>query len=57
GFHLVDALHPDGYDAIVLAVSHDQFMTLDIPKLKAQKGAILYDVKGILPRHLVDARL
>jgi UDP-N-acetyl-D-galactosamine dehydrogenase len=57
GFCMVDALDPAGYDAIVLAVAHDQFLALDMHQLKAQKGAVIYDVKGVLPREVVDARL
>ena len=57
GFSLVNALDPAGYDAIVLAVSHDQFLTMDMHQLKAQKGAVIYDVKGVLPREIVDSRL
>ena len=57
GFSLVDALDHAGYDAIVLAVAHDQFLALDMHQLKAQKGAVIYDVKGVLPREVVDARL
>lgn len=57
GFSLVNSMDPVGYDAIVLAVSHEQFLALDMPKLKAQKGAVIFDVKGVLPRELVDARL
>ncbi|MGO1751944.1 MAG: nucleotide sugar dehydrogenase [Psychroflexus sp.] len=43
---LVSESHFD-YDAIVLAVAHKQFLTLDLEKLKA-KQAVVYDVKGIL---------
>ncbi len=57
GFSLVNALDPAGYDAIILAVAHEQFLALDMPELKAQKGAVIYDVKGVLPREVVDARL
>ena len=57
GFSLIDTLDPAGYDAIVLAVAHDQFLALDMHQLKAQKGAVIYDVKGVLPREVVDARL
>ncbi len=57
GFSLVHALDTAGYDAIVLAVAHDQFLALDMHQLKAQKGAVIYDVKGVLPREVVDARL
>jgi UDP-N-acetyl-D-galactosamine dehydrogenase len=46
----------EGYDAVVLAVAHDRFRDLDIGNLKNSKG-IVYDVKGILPKELVDERL
>jgi len=36
------------YDAIVLTVAHQEFMSLDLDTLKADK-AIVYDVKGVLP--------
>ncbi len=35
------------YDAIVLGVAHDEFLTLDLNALKKDK-AVVYDVKGIL---------
>lgn len=48
---------PEGpFDAIVLAVAHKDFETLDVRKL-VRKGGVVYDVKGVLPRDLVDARL
>jgi len=45
-----------GYGAIILAVAHDAFKTIDMAAHRAN-GAIIYDVKGILPRSVVDARL
>ena len=57
GFQLSASISEAGYDAIILAVSHDEFLKLDLSKLKAQKGGVVFDVKGVLPRHLVDARL
>jgi UDP-N-acetyl-D-galactosamine dehydrogenase len=44
------------YDAVVLAVSHKEFLELDITKLKSQTG-VVFDVKSLLPRDAVDARL
>ena len=43
-------------DAIILAVSHDEFKTLDLSKI-CKENAVIYDVKGVLPKELVDARL
>jgi UDP-N-acetyl-D-galactosamine dehydrogenase len=48
---------PEGqYDAIVLAVSHKEFLEMDLVAMK-KEGGILYDVKGILPKEMVDGRL
>ena len=44
------------YSAVILAVAHREFMEIDLQAFKT-RGAILYDVKGILPQELVDARL
>ena len=44
------------YSAIILAVSHSEFLKLDISSLKESKS-ILFDIKGFLPKNLVDARL
>lgn len=46
------------FDAVILGVSHDEFKDLDIRSLLINpKDGIVYDVKGILPRNKVDARL
>ena len=44
------------YDAIILAVAHDQFKSLDVKSLLKPNG-VIYDVKGILPRDIIDGRL
>jgi UDP-N-acetyl-D-galactosamine dehydrogenase len=44
------------YDAIILAVAHEQFKRLDYSQLKSQQG-VLFDTKSFLDRDLVDARL
>lgn len=46
----------NGYGAIILAVSHNEFKSIDIAAHK-QKGTVIYDVKGILDPALVDGRL
>ncbi|TDK32673.1 nucleotide sugar dehydrogenase [Luteimonas terrae] len=47
------------YDAVVLAVAHTQFRELGGDGLRAfgKPGAVLFDVKAILPADAVDARL
>jgi UDP-N-acetyl-D-galactosamine dehydrogenase len=42
------------YAAVVFAVSHKAFEDLVFEK---SEGLIVYDVKGVLPKHKVDARL
>lgn len=44
------------YDAVVLTVSHAEFLQQDICSL-VKKGGVVYDVKGILAEAVVDARL
>ncbi|TXE05834.1 nucleotide sugar dehydrogenase [Gelidibacter salicanalis] len=44
------------YEAIVLAVSHDKFLNLDIQNLKSETG-VIFDVKSLLPKESVDGRL
>ena len=50
------ALVPGGYDAVVLAVAHREFSGIDV-KRYSKSGAAVYDIKGVLPRELVDERL
>ncbi len=45
------------YNAIILAVSHEQFLKLDYKKLSKGNNAVLFDIKGVLPRDIVDGRL
>lgn len=57
GIELVDEIaQPGEYAAIILAVAHNEFKELDLQSYK-DNGAILFDVKSILPKNLVDARL
>ncbi|WP_439881738.1 Vi polysaccharide biosynthesis UDP-N-acetylglucosamine C-6 dehydrogenase TviB [Pontibacter sp. MBLB2868] len=44
------------FDAIILAVSHNEFKKLDLNRL-CKQNAVIYDVKGVLPKELSDARL
>lgn len=44
------------YDAIVLAVSHNEFLTMDLTNLKKEKS-VVFDIKACLDRSLVDGRL
>lgn len=46
----------NSYQAIVLAVGHKQFKEIDMSKLDRSK-VVIFDIKGLLPRELSDARL
>jgi UDP-N-acetyl-D-galactosamine dehydrogenase len=57
GIEVMNELQPSiRYDAIVLAVAHDEFKKLELSMLSAS-NSVLYDVKGVLPKELVDNRL
>lgn len=45
------------YNAIILAVSHNDFLKLDINSLLQNKNCVVYDIKSILPIEQVDGRL
>ena len=47
------------YDAIILAVAHNEFIDMGVDKIRAmaKSGAVLYDVKSLLPKDQVDGRL
>ena len=47
------------YDAIIVAVGHEQFRTLGAAGIRAfgRPSCVLYDVKYVLPRNTVDGRL
>lgn len=44
------------YDAIVLTVSHKEFLKLDLEGLLNESG-VIYDVKGFLETKIIDGRL
>ncbi len=55
GVDLIDEL-TGPYDAIVLAVSHKEFASIDFESIK-KSNSVIYDVKSFLPDDLIDARL
>lgn len=46
----------NNYHSIILAVSHREFLELNIEAFKAVNG-VVFDVKSLYPRDMVDARL
>lgn len=57
GIEITNTL-PEGtlYDACILAVAHKEFLSLDVRGL-VKDGGVVYDVKGLLPRTIIDGRL
>jgi UDP-N-acetyl-D-galactosamine dehydrogenase len=45
------------YEAIILAVSHKVFLKLDFKSLKLNSKSVIYDIKSVLNRDLIDGRL
>lgn len=56
GVEVVNQLPQGQYDAAILAVAHNQFLDLDIPSY-LKPHHVIFDVKGILPRGIIDGRL
>lgn len=59
GIDLIAEPQPNRYDAIILAVGHDQFRELGAEGIRAlgKNDALLFDVKYVLPKEQVDERL
>jgi len=56
GIGVVSQVPAEKFDAVILAVAHKEFMDLDVRSL-VREGGVVYDVKGVLDRNMVDARL
>lgn len=57
GINIISDLSTDEkFDAVILGVAHKQFLNLDVKKLVRVNG-VIYDVKGLLPRNIIDGRL
>jgi UDP-N-acetyl-D-galactosamine dehydrogenase len=56
GIDLIEKEDFKQYHAVIIAVAHQQFLTIDYAKMK-KDGAIIFDTKSFIDRELVDARL
>lgn len=56
GLTLIPNLNDKQYNAIIVAVAHNEFLELNLNAIKAQ-DSIVFDTKSFLPRAEVDARL
>lgn len=56
GVDIVRDLPKEKFDAVILAVAHKEFLQVDITSLLNER-CVVYDVKGVFPRNIVDERL
>ena len=56
GIEVTNQLPAEKFDAAILAVAHKKFDTLDVPSILAESH-VIFDVKGIMDRSLIDGRL
>lgn len=56
---LTEQPNTDHYDAIILAVSHNEFKAMGVDNIRAlgKGNHVLYDLKYVLPKESVDMRL
>lgn len=57
GVSLIKAPTSQNYDAVILAVAHKEFLSLNIASLCKGKDSVIFDTKSFLDRAMVDARL
>jgi UDP-N-acetyl-D-galactosamine dehydrogenase len=59
GIQMVDSLSERRYDAIVIAVAHDQFREMGIDAIRrlGKSECVIFDVKHLFPRQCTTARL
>src|SRR5579871_580709 len=59
GIRPLTKLKPRHYDAVVLAVAHNEFRSLGVDAIRrlAKSRHVIYDIKHLFPRGTVDGRL
>ena len=59
GVTMTESLEPDTYDAVVLAVAHDEFRVMGIEGINqiTKSDRVIFDVKHLFPKQLVEGRL
>lgn len=59
GIDLISEPKPNVYDAVIVAVAHDQFTKIDPNEIRnlCKGNSIVYDLKYVLPRGSSDVRL
>ncbi|RUO30340.1 Vi polysaccharide biosynthesis UDP-N-acetylglucosamine C-6 dehydrogenase TviB [Aliidiomarina soli] len=59
GINLTQTPENGAYDAIILAVAHDEFKSMGVDEIQSlgRSESVLYDLKYVLPRDIADLRL
>jgi UDP-N-acetyl-D-galactosamine dehydrogenase len=59
GLDVIKEAKQDNYDAVILAVAHNEFKVMGPDAIKAlgKKDSVIYDLKYVLPKEAVDLRL
>ncbi len=59
GIAMIDSLQQNHYDAIILAVAHDQYraMGIDVIRKFGKDDCVIFDVKHLFPKHTTAGRL
>lgn len=47
----------NNFDAVILAVAHKEFKTVNVRDFLRIENGVVYDVKGIVPKEMIDGRL
>jgi UDP-N-acetyl-D-galactosamine dehydrogenase len=56
GVDILSSLTDKKYDSVIVAVAHDDFLSIDFKKFKAN-NTVIFDTKACIDRSLVDGRL
>lgn len=56
GIEVINELPAEKADAAILAVAHNELKSLDVTSL-VKENHVIFDVKGILKKNIVDGRL
>jgi nucleotide sugar dehydrogenase len=45
------------FDSVILGVSHDEFIGINLREFLSTNNGVVYDIKSILPQEMIDGRL
>lgn len=45
------------FDAVILSVAHNQFIKIDLREFLTSEEGVVYDVKGVMSKEMIDGRL